>query len=116
MVLQNHIRKAKVLTKTLRDSGASVAIEHFGIGANSAQLIEHLPINFLKFHSSYTQNFGERDIQKKMSELMEMAKQRRIKTIVSHVEDANVMARMWQMGVNYIQGYHIQEPEVVMLT
>lgn len=116
LVLQNHIRKAKVLTKTLRDCGASVAIEHFGIGANSAQLIEHLPINFLKFHSSYTQNFGEKDIQKKMSELMEMAKQRRIKTIVSHVEDANVMARMWQMGVNYIQGYHIQEPEVVMLT
>jgi multidomain signaling protein FimX len=116
LVLQNHIRKAKVLTKLLRDTGASVAIEHFGIGANSAQLIEHLPINFLKFHSSYTNNFGEKDIQKKMSQLMEMAKQRRIKTIVSHVEDANVMARMWQMGVNYIQGYHIQEPEVVMLT
>lgn len=116
LVLQNHIRKAKVLTKVLRDSGASVAIEHFGIGANSAQLIEHLPINFLKFHSSFTHNFGEKDIQKKMSALMEMAKQRRIKTIVSHVEDANVMARMWQMGVNYIQGYHIQEPEVVMLS
>ncbi len=116
IVLQNHIRKAKVLTKVVRDTGASMAIEHFGIGANSAQLIEHLPINFLKFHSSYTQNFADKEIQKKMSELMEMAKQRHIKTIVSHVEDANVMARMWQMGVNYIQGYHIQEPEVVLLT
>jgi EAL domain-containing protein (putative c-di-GMP-specific phosphodiesterase class I) len=116
LVLQNHIRKAKVLTKVLRDSGASVAIEHFGVGANSAQLIEHLPINFLKFHSSFTHSFNEKDIQKKMSTLMEMAKQRRIKTIVSHVEDANVMARMWQMGVNYIQGYHVQEPEVVMLS
>jgi EAL domain-containing protein (putative c-di-GMP-specific phosphodiesterase class I)/GGDEF domain-containing protein len=115
LVLQNHIRKAKVLTKVLRDSGASVAIEHFGVGANSAQLIEHLPVNFLKFHASFTANFAEKEIQKKMSALMEMAKLRRIKTIVSHVEDANVMARMWQMGVNYIQGYHIQEPEVVML-
>ena len=115
LVLQNHIRKAKVLTKVLRDSGASVAIEHFGVGANSSQLIEHLPVNFLKFHASFTSNFGEKEIQKKMSALMEMAKLRRIKTIVSHVEDANIMARMWQMGVNYIQGYHIQEPEVVML-
>ena len=34
---------------------------------------------------------------------------------VSHVEDANVMARLWQMGVNYISGYHVQEPEVVLL-
>jgi multidomain signaling protein FimX len=116
IVLQNHIRKAKMLTKAMRDAGASFAIEHFGIGTNSAQLIEHLPINFLKFHSSYTHNFNDKEIQRKMSQLMEMAKQRRIKTIVSHVEDANVMARMWQMGVNYIQGYHIQEPEVVLLT
>lgn len=116
VVLQNHIRKAKVLTKVLRDAGASVAIEHFGVGTSSAQLIEHLPINFLKFHGSYTRDFNEKDVQKKMTALMEMAKQRRIKTIVSHVEDANVMARMWQMGVNFIQGYHIQEPEVVLLT
>lgn len=116
VVLQNHIRKAKVLAKMLRDVGASVAIEHFGVGTSSAQLIEHLPINFLKFDRTYTHDFSDKEIQKKMSQLMEMAKQRQIKTIVSHVEDANVMARMWQMGVNFIQGYHIQEPEVVMLT
>ncbi|MGQ0620983.1 MAG: EAL domain-containing protein [Panacagrimonas sp.] len=115
-IVQNHIRKARVLTKVLRDSGASIAIEHFGIGANPAQLIEHLPVNFLKFHSSFTHNFDDREVQKKMSMLMEMARQRGIKTIVSHVEDANVMARMWQMGINFIQGYHVQEPEVVMLS
>ncbi|WP_420465760.1 EAL domain-containing protein [Panacagrimonas sp.] len=113
--LQNHIRKAKTLTKYLRDCGASVAIEHFGIGVNSAQLLEHLPINFLKFHMSYTHNFSDKDIQKKMAGFMDQAKQRRIRTIVSHVEDANVMARMWQMGVNFIQGYHVQEPEVVLI-
>lgn len=116
IALQNHIRKAKSLTRKLRDSGVSVAIEHFGLSVNSAQLLEHLPVNFLKFHSSYTQNFGEKDIQKKMSGFIEQSKQRRIRTIVSHVEDANVMARMWQLGVNFIQGYHIQEPEVVLLS
>lgn len=114
-VLQNHIRKAKALTKALRDLGASLAIDHFGIGTSSAQLIEHLPINFLKFHSSFTQGFAEKDVQAKMTMLMDLARQKQVKTIVSHVEDANVMARMWQMGVNYIQGYHVQEPEVVLL-
>jgi EAL domain-containing protein (putative c-di-GMP-specific phosphodiesterase class I) len=54
-------------------------------------------------------------VQRRMAQLMEIAKQKKIKTIVSHVEDANVMARLWQMGVNYIQGYHVQEPEVVLL-
>ena len=116
MVLQNHVRKAKTITQALSDLGAGIAIDHFGTSPNSVQLIEHLPkISYLKFHASYTQKFNDKELQKRMSLLMEVAKQKKIKTIVSHVEDANVMARLWQMGVNYIQGYHVQEPEVVLL-
>jgi PAS domain S-box-containing protein len=116
VILQNHIRKARTLCKALQDLGALIAIEHFGIGANSVQMIEHVPAQFLKFHHSFTNSFNDKETQKKMTTLMEIAKQKNIKTIVSHVEDANVMARLWQMGVNYIQGYHVQEPEVVLLS
>jgi len=114
--LQNHIRKAKTLTKALRDLGGYIAIEHFGVGSNSAQLLEHVPAQFVKFHPSYTHQFHDKELQKKMATLMEVARQCSAKTIVSHVEDANVMARLWQMGVNYIQGFHVQEPEVVLLS
>ncbi|MES2884806.1 MAG: EAL domain-containing protein [Pseudomonadota bacterium] len=116
LILQNHVRKAKGITQALSDLGAGIAIDHFGTSANSIQLIEHLPkISYLKFHPTYTQKFNDKDLQRRMGQLMEIAKQKKIKTIVSHVEDANVMARLWQMGVNYIQGYHVQEPEVVLL-
>lgn len=114
--LQNHIRKAKTLTQALAGMGAGIAIEHFGIGSHSAQLLNHIQAGFLKFHASITKNFAEKETQKLLTELIGIAKQRQIKTIVSHVEDANVMARLWQMGVNFIQGYHIKEPEVVQLT
>lgn len=115
VVIQNHVRKAKALTQALREMGAGLAVEHFGVGANSAQLLDHIPANFIKFHPSFTQKFTEKDTQKRLAELVEAAKQRNLKTIVSHVEDAHVMARLWQMGVNFIQGYHVQEPEVVLL-
>ncbi len=115
LVLQNHIRKARTLTRELVEMGAGFAIEHFGIGPSSAQMLDYIPTHFLKFHASFTQSFGDRATIARMSELVEAAKQHRIKTIVSHVEDANVMARLWQMGVNYISGYHVQEPEVVLL-
>ncbi|MES2488735.1 MAG: EAL domain-containing protein [Pseudomonadota bacterium] len=114
--LQNHIRKAKSLTKSLREMGAYIAIEHFGVGTGSLQMLEHIPANYVKFHPDFTRNFNDKEQFKKMSQLMEAAKQRSMKTIVSHVEDANVMARLWQMGVNYIQGFQVQEPEVVQLT
>lgn len=115
-VVQNHIRKARMITKALLDLGAQIAIEHFGVGSNSAQLIEHIPMQFLKFHPSFTTNFNDKETHRKMTSLMELAKNKQIKVIVSHVEDANVMARLWQMGVNFIQGYHVQEPEVVLLS
>ncbi|WP_029920318.1 EAL domain-containing response regulator [Nevskia soli] len=115
VVIQNHVRKAKALTQALREMGAGLAVEHFGVGANSAQLMDHIPANFIKFHPSFTQKFSEKDTQKRLGDLVEAAKQHGLKTIVSHVEDAHVMARLWQMGVNFIQGYHVQEPEVVLL-
>ncbi len=115
-VVQSHVRKAKMLTKALSDLGAQIAIEHFGLGSNSAQMIDHIPMQFLKFHPKFTSQFNDKDIHSKMNDLMDKAKHKNIKIIVSHVEDANVMARLWQMGVNFIQGYHVQEPEVVLLS
>ncbi|MFP5357015.1 MAG: EAL domain-containing protein [Gammaproteobacteria bacterium] len=114
--LQNHIRKAKLLTQAISKAGGLLAIEYFGLGSNSVQLLEHVTVNYLKFHPSFTHEFNNKEKLRRMTDLIETAKQRKIKTIVSHVEDANVMARLWQMGVNYIQGYHVQEPEVVRLS
>lgn len=115
MAVQNHLRKTQLLAQALDTLGAGLAIEHFGVGTHSAQLLEQLPARFVKFHASYTRDFSDYDTQKKMAELLTIARRRGIRTIVSHVEDANVMARMWQLGVHYIQGYHVQEPEVVLL-
>ena len=47
-------------------------------------------------------------------EIIEEAKDRGIKTIAEHIEDANGMAKLWQLGINYVQGNHVQEPEVVL--
>ncbi|MDR3415396.1 MAG: EAL domain-containing protein [Nevskia sp.] len=115
-VIQNHVRKAKALTQALSEMGAGLALDYYGLGATSAQLLDHIPANFVKFHPTFTQKFNDKDLQKRFGELVESAKQHKLKTIVSHVEDAHVMARLWQMGVNFIQGYHVQEPEVVLLT
>ena len=31
------------------------------------------------------------------------------------IEDANSMARLWQAGINYVQGHFIQEPDTEAL-
>ena len=115
-LIETHVAKASALCKALKGLGAEIAVDYYGLGKNSAQVLNHVPAGFVRFHYSFTKDFNDPVLQKKMAELMEIAKQRKIRTIVGQVEDANAMARLWQLGVNYIQGFHIQAPEAVLLS
>lgn len=114
-IVESHVSKAKALSQALRGLGAEIAMDYFGVGGNSVKMLDHLSPSYVRFHYSFTKDFNDPGLQKKMAELMAVAKQRSIKTIVGQVEDANAMARLWQLGVNYIQGFHIQAPEAVLL-
>jgi EAL domain-containing protein (putative c-di-GMP-specific phosphodiesterase class I)/GGDEF domain-containing protein len=114
-VIEMHAGKAKVLAQALRGLNAEVAMDRFGSGDNSLKMLEHLGPRYVRFDYKYTKDFSDPKLQARMGELMAVAKARSIKTIVGQVEDANAMARLWQLGVNYIQGFHIQQPEAVLL-
>jgi len=113
--IETHVGKAKALAQALRSLGADVALDRYGSGDSSAKMLEHLAPQFVRFDYKFTRDFNEPKLQARMAELMAVAKERSIKTIVGQVEDANAMARLWQLGVNYIQGFHIQQPEAVLL-
>ena len=114
-IVESHIAKAKALGQALRGLGADIALDYFGAGAGSIRMLEHLTPSFVRFDYSFIKDFNDPKLQKKFGELMEAAKQRQIKTIVGQIEDANAMARLWQLGVNYIQGFFVQQPEAVLL-
>jgi EAL domain-containing protein (putative c-di-GMP-specific phosphodiesterase class I) len=46
---------------------------------------------------------------------VEAADKRKVQTIAERVENANTMAVLWQLGVQFIQGYFINAPEEVVL-
>ena len=57
---------------------------------------------------------GDEPMQERVRLIVQEASGRQIKTIAERVEDANTMAVLWQLGVHYIQGYQVREPEVVL--
>ncbi len=48
--------------------------------------------------------------------IAEAAHARNVRTVAERIEDANTMAVVWQLGVQYIQGYLVHSPEKVVLT
>lgn len=114
-IVENHVSKAKAFAHALRALGAEIAMDRFGSTASSEKLLDHLNPAFVRFDYSFTKDFSDDKLQARFAELMDVAKKRSIHTIVGQVEDANAMARLWQLGVKYIQGFHVQAPEAVLL-
>ncbi len=75
------------------------------------------PSNFVKIDGALVQALtGSPELQQRVRVLVEQAKARKgIETIAERVEDANTMAVLWQLGVQYIQGYLVHAPEEIVL-
>ena len=115
-VAASYITQVKSLAGALRQKGFRFALDSFGSGRDSLGLLETVPLDFVKIDGAIIQGLtGDPQLQQRVRTLVEVATKRLIQTIGERVEDANTMAVLWQVGVQYIQGYFVNEPEQVVL-
>ncbi len=106
-----HLKHAKVFVKTLQQLHCKIALEHFGAGANSFQLLKHLPVDFLKIDGSFIHNLAtNNDNQATVKSILDTASSMNKECIAEYVQDAHSLAVLWQSGIDYIQGNFLQEP------
>ncbi len=112
----SYLTQVKALAAVLRSRRFRFALEGFGSGRDSAGLLESVPLDFVKIDGTIIQELAaDPQLQQRVRALVEAARKRNIQTIGERVEDANTMAVLWQVGVQYIQGYFINEPEQVVM-
>src|SRR5438874_1483042 len=112
----SHLPQVKALGAALRQRSFRFALEGFGSGRTSSGLLEAVPLDFVKIDGTIVQSLArDEPLQQRVRALVEAARKHDIQTIGERVEDANTMAVLWQVGVQYIQGYFINEPEQVVL-
>ncbi|NJD30991.1 MAG: EAL domain-containing protein [Gammaproteobacteria bacterium] len=111
-----HLKEAKELRALVTHLGFEFAIENFGSGRDSTHLLHHLPSNYVKIDGSLMQGIAnDRPLQERVKALVDAARSHHVKTIAERVEDANTMAVLWQLGVEFVQGYFVSSPEEVVL-
>ncbi len=115
-IAASHITQVKALAADLRRRGFRFALDGFGSGRDPKGLIDTVPLDFVKIDGAIVQGLtADAQLQQRVRQLVELASKRQIQTIAERVEDANTMAVLWQIGVQYIQGYFVNEPEQVVL-
>ena len=73
------------------------------------------PMQYLKLDGSLMEKLAtDSAVQEKVRVYVGAASKRGIPTIAERVENANTMAVLFQLGVAYVQGHYVHEPEVVL--
>jgi EAL domain-containing protein (putative c-di-GMP-specific phosphodiesterase class I) len=109
--LRSNVRRAQQLAEGLRKLGFHLTIESFGATGKSTQLLERITADFAKLDAAVTEALAGDENDPKIVAAVQAARDRNISLIAQQVGDANTMARLWQIGINYIQNQFVQEPD-----
>jgi diguanylate cyclase (GGDEF)-like protein/PAS domain S-box-containing protein len=109
--IRAHTQDAKKLIEGLKKIRCQIAVDRFGLKPKNELMLKHMPIDYVKLDPSLTNGLCQSENkQDQLGDINRSVMNFNIKTIAMGVEDANSLAVLWTVGVNYIQGYFMQKP------
>ncbi len=113
--VEANLKNVLALAQMLKQNGHSLVVDHFGKGRHSLQLASHLSPRFVKLAPDLLREVTDsQEAQTHIRQIVDYAERHDIGVIAGHVESAHTLAKLWQLGVHYLQGHYVQEPEVVL--
>jgi diguanylate cyclase (GGDEF)-like protein len=110
-----HIKQTRLIVNQLRKIGVGFAIEHYGIGQERFQILDILKPDYIKIDGEMMHTLmTDTAVQKGVERIVRAATERNIRSIAERVENANAMAVLFQLGLDFMQGHYVHEPEVVL--
>ncbi|MDI9244857.1 GGDEF domain-containing response regulator [Marinobacter sp. CHS3-4] len=107
----NFMKQAKEFAKAVHELHCKVSIAQFGCALNPFNTLKHIDVDYVKIDGSFTEEIQKKSEAKdEVNEMVKSLQSAGKLTIVPLVENAGVLATLWQAGVNYIQGYYLQAP------
>ena len=109
------VKNFSVLEKfvmNLKMAGYKFAIDDFGSGFSSFHYIKKFPIDYLKIDGEFIININKDKKDKAfVHSILTLAKELNVKTVAEYVEDEEIVKTLKEMGVDYLQGFHIGRPQ-----
>jgi len=110
-----HIKQTRDMVRKLRKLGVGFAIEHYGVDQERFQILDILKPDYIKIDGELMHSLmTDSSMQDAVQRIVTAATKRDIKSIAERVENANAMAVLFQLGLDYMQGHYVHEPEVVL--
>lgn len=98
--------------EAMRAFGCSFALDDFGSGLSSFTYLKNLNVDYLKIDGAFVRDIANNAIDRSMVEAIHrIGHQMNLRTVAEYVESDQILALLRQMGVDYVQGNGIHQPE-----
>jgi diguanylate cyclase (GGDEF)-like protein len=106
-----HVRELAAFMAALSDLGVNLAVSAFEANQTSFQLLQHLPVAFIKLAPRYIgEGLRNPTLREELRQIVTHAHEQSRKVIAPRIEDAQSASLLWSVGVDYIQGDFVQQP------
>jgi len=103
---------AQRFIESLRTTGCGVCLDDFGSGFSSFAYLKHLQVDTLKIDGLFVRNLPtDRDNQVFVKAIADVARGMGKRTVAEFVEDERTLAMLREIGVDMVQGYHLDKPQ-----
>ena len=106
-----NLTQAVALIRKLKGLGCRFSLDDFGSGMSSFTYLKHLCVDYLKIDGAFIKGMISDPIDHAMVEAINhIGHVMKIQTIAEWVEDESFLEALRRIGVDYAQGYAIEEP------
>ncbi len=101
----------------MRRLGCRFALDDFGTGFSSLAHLKNLPVDYVKLDGLFVRGITEDAVDYGLVKaIQDIAGMMNIKTIAEYVESDAIEEKLREIGVDYLQGFHIGHPEMLDMT
>lgn len=107
----SRLQKVKSLNANIKKLKLEFAIDHYEASDNSLNYLKHISLDYIKVNNSVTQDMEKTPEKREaLKTIIEKARENKVRVVASQVEHAGLLPVLYELGVDYIQGYVIAEP------
>jgi diguanylate cyclase (GGDEF)-like protein/PAS domain S-box-containing protein len=106
--------RSKIFATALKQIGCRLALDDFGVGANSMNQLKQLPVDYLKIDGSFIKDLPNNKVDQHLVRAMvEMARALKKRTVAEFVSSPEILRIVRESGVDFAQGFYLGKPDAV---
>jgi EAL domain-containing protein (putative c-di-GMP-specific phosphodiesterase class I)/GGDEF domain-containing protein/DNA-binding NarL/FixJ family response regulator len=107
----NDMPATKKFAEAIHQLGCRISLSGFGhVAESQSDLLKNTSADMVQVDGNFTRTLHTSGDAKALKTLVADIGSAGVKTIVPFVENASVLATLWQVGADFIQGHYLQAP------